>query len=165
MATEGNKVTGEDRQGRGGDGNPPITQASKDIRADNGSDSRVRGLRKVAQPCLRDTAADDESAGALPRKSNSADSARTENGKHPHRDYVLLAPEDLEGIRANAGDRARGDGHEATAGPAEEGRTETPTEDETGQCALQARGMQDHGNEAQIPPDWSHDLNVCDHPG
>ena len=42
---------------------------------------------------------------------DKADGARTKNGKHSLRKYGLLAPEELEGGSANAGDQVRGAGH------------------------------------------------------
>ena len=76
------------------------------------------------------------------RQSNGADGARPENGMHPRRKYSLLAPEEPEGGRANAEPWESGDDHRDTRETSEEGRMETPTEDETGQCMLLARGMQ-----------------------
>ena len=83
---------------------------------------------------------------------------------HPRRKYGVLAPEEPEGGQANRWTRARGDGHGATRGTAKEGRTETPTKDDTGQRALLARGMQENGDEAKRPPDRLHALNACSHP-
>ena len=47
---------------------------------------------------------------------------------------------------------AQRDSHGATRGMAEEGRTETTTEEKTGQRALLARSMQKDSNEERIPP-------------
>ena len=59
----------------------------------------------------------------------------------------------------------RVDGHGATRGTSEKGRTETTTGDKTGQRALLARGMQEDRDEEQIPPNRSHALNARGHPG
>ena len=128
MATEGDGVTGEDGQGQGGDGNPPTTQASEESGADGGNDSMARGPRTAAAPRLRYTAADNKSAGALPRQPDGADSARPESSTHPCHKYGLLAPEELEEGQVNSGTRARGGSHGATRGTADKWRTETPTE-------------------------------------
>ena len=160
--TEGNGETGEDGQWQGGDGNPLTTRASADSGADGGNDGMARRPRTAPLPRPSGTAVDDDSAGPLPRQS---DGARPENGMHPRREYGLLAPEEPEGGRANAGPRARGDCHGSTRVTVEKGRTETPMEAETGQCALLARGMQEDGEEVQSPPDWSRALNVCGHSG
>ena len=54
-----------------------------------------RGPRMVDQPRpQRDTAADDNGAGLLPRKSDGTDGARPKNGTHSRRKYVLLTSED-----------------------------------------------------------------------
>ena len=107
----------------------------------------------AALPRPSGTAVDNDSAGPLPRKSNGADGARSKNGMHLRRKYNLLASEEPEGGRANAGSRARGDGHGATRETVEEGRTETPTEAKNGQRSLLARDMHEDGSEDQIPPD------------
>ena len=124
----------------------------------------ARGPRTAALPRPKDTAADNNSVGTLLRQSNGANGTSPKNGMHLRREYVLLVPEEPEGSRANSGTWARGDDHGATRGTAEEGRTETPMEVKTGQCALLARGMQDDGNKAQIPPDRLRALNACGHP-
>ena len=100
----------------------------------------------------RDKAADNDSTGPQPWQSNGTNGNSPKNGMHPRREYGLLAPEEPEGGRANAGPRARGDRHGSTRVTVEKGRTETPMEAETGQCALLARGMQEDGEEVQIPP-------------
>ena len=128
--TEDDGVTGEEGQGRGGYGNPPTTRASEDSRADDGKDGMERKLRM---------AADNKSAGTLPHQSDGANNTRSKNGMHLHRKYDLLASEAPEGGRANAGTSARGDDHGATRETKKGGRAETPTEEETRQCALQAR--------------------------
>ena len=163
--TEGNRETGEDGQGRGGDGNSPTTRASADSVADGGNNGMAFGPRTVPPPRLSCTAADDVSAGPLTRKSDGVNGSRTENGMHPRREYGLLALEEPEGGQANAGTRARGDGHGATSGTVEEGRTDKPAEAETGQRTLLACVTQEDGDKAQIPPDQSRALNVCVHPG
>ena len=54
-----------------------------------------RGPRMVDQPRpQRDTAADDNGAGLLPRKSDGTDGARPKNGTHSRRKYVLLTSEE-----------------------------------------------------------------------
>ena len=75
----------------------------------------------------RDTVADDDSAGPQPRQSDGTDGSRPKNGVHLCREYGLLAPEEPEGGRANAGPRVRGNGHRATRGMVEEGQLETET--------------------------------------
>ena len=97
--TKGDGVTWEDRQGRVGDGNPPTTRAS----ADSGNNGMARGPRTMVPPRPSDTAKDDDSAGPLPWQSKGADGARPENSMHPRRKYGLLAPEEPEKGRANAG--------------------------------------------------------------
>ena len=147
MATEGDGVTGEDGQGQGGDGNPPTTRASEESGADGGNDGMARRLRTVLPPRPRDTSVDNDSAGLLLQQFDSTDGARPKNGIHPRRKYVLLAPEEPEepeepeGGQYNTGSWVRGYGHGGTQGTAEEGLTETPTGDKTGQCALLVRGM------------------------
>ena len=56
------------------------------------------------------------------------------------REYGILAPEELEGDPDDVGTQVRGDGHRATRGAEDQGRTETDTGDETGQNALIACG-------------------------
>ena len=81
----------------------------------------------MAPLLLRDTEVDENSAGPLPRQSDGTDGARPKNGMHPRCEYGLLAPEEPEGGRSNTGPWVRGDGHGATRGTAEKGRTETST--------------------------------------
>ena len=116
VENNGDRVTGEDGRGQGGDGNSPTTRASADSRANDGNDGVAHGPRTAAFPHPSGTAADNDSVGPLPRQSDSADGARPENGMHLRRKYGLLAPEEPEGSRSNAGPRARGDGHRATRG-------------------------------------------------
>ena len=71
---------------------------------------------------------------------------------HSRREYSLLASEETEGGRASAGPRVRGDGHGATWGTAEEGRTDTETGVRTGKRALLAHGIQEDRNEERPPP-------------
>ena len=73
----------------------------------------THGPRSAALPPPSDTSSDNDIMGALQQKS---DGARTENGMHLLREYSLLALEDPEGVRANAGTWERGDGHGATGG-------------------------------------------------
>ena len=98
----------------------------------------AREPRTAAAPRPSGTAADDDSAGPLLRQSDGADGARSKNGMHPRRDYNLLASEAPEGVRANAGPSARGEGNGATRETAESGRAETLTEADIGQRAFQA---------------------------
>ena len=105
--TEGNGVTGQDGWGQVGYGNPPTTRASADSVNDGGNDSMVRGPRTVAPPCPSGTVADNNSAGALPQQSEGADGSRTEIFMHLCRKYGLLSPEELDGVRSNAGPRSR----------------------------------------------------------
>ena len=70
----------------------------------------------------------------------------------PHRKYDFLVLEEPEEGRAKAGPRTRGDGHGATRETVEAGRTETPTDAETGQHALQACDKQEDDSEEQKPP-------------
>ena len=95
--TEGYGVTGGNGQGRGGDGTPPTTQASADIRADDGNNGMARGPRTATLPRPNDTVADDDSVGTLPWQSDGADGARPENGMHPRFKHGLLAQEEPEG--------------------------------------------------------------------
>ena len=97
VATKGDGVTEEDRWGRGGDGNHPTTQVSEESRADCGNDGMARRLRTAVTPRPRDTVADNDSAGPLPRQSIGTNSARPENGMHFHHEYGLLVLEELEG--------------------------------------------------------------------
>ena len=93
VATEDDGVTGEGGRRRGGDRTPPTTQESKDSRANDGNNGRACGPRTAAEPCPRDMAAGNDSAGPLLRKSDGTDGARSKNGKHLSREYDLLAPE------------------------------------------------------------------------
>ena len=52
VATKGNRVTGEDGWGWGGDGTPPTTQASKESVADVRNDGMARGPRTAEPPRL-----------------------------------------------------------------------------------------------------------------
>ena len=121
VATKGNRVTGGGGQGRGGGGNPTTNRASADSGADGGNDGMARGPRTALPPRPRYTAADNDSAGPLPQKSDGADGARTENGMHLRREYGLLALEDPEGGRSKAGPWVRRDVHGATRGTSENG--------------------------------------------
>ena len=148
--TKGDGVTVKEGRGQGGDGNPPTTQASKESGANSGNDDMARKPRTAPPPRPSGTAADDNSAGPLQQKSdgaNGVDSARSKNGMHPRREYNLLALEAPEGVRANAGPSARGEGHGVTREIAEAGRAETPTEADTRQRALQACNRQEDGGE------------------
>ena len=133
VATEGEGMTGKDRQGGREDGTPPTTQATEESGAGGGNEVMTSGLR-TAPPLRpqRGTTADEDSMGPQPRKSDGADSARTENGTHLRRKYGLLAPEVPEGGTDNAGLQVRGDSHGATRGTADEGQMETEMGDETG---------------------------------
>ena len=71
---------------------------------------------------------------------------------HLHHEYGLLAPEETMGGPANAGAQVRGAVHGAISGTADDWWTETEMGEETGQRTLLARGMQENGNEDQIPP-------------
>ena len=133
--TESDKVTGEEGRGRGGGGNSLTTQESEDSEYDGGNDGMVREPRMAVLPRLSDTAADDDSAEPLLRKSGGANGASSKNGMHLRREYNLLALEAPEGGRANGGARARIDRHRDTIETAEAGRVETPTESETMQRA------------------------------
>ena len=59
-------------------------------------------------------AADDGSAGLLPRQSDGANSPRSKNGMHPRREYDLLGSEATEGGPDNTGNTGSKDGHGAT---------------------------------------------------
>ena len=135
------------RRGRGGDGTPHTNQASKDSGADGVNERMLRRPRTAVPPRPRDMGTDDNSVGPLPRQSDGADGARPKNGMHSRRKYGLLAPEEMEKGRSNTGPRARGDGHRATIGTAEEGQTEMPMDAKTSHRALLARGMQGEGKE------------------
>ena len=87
----------------------------------------MSGLRIALALHLSDTAAENNSVGALPRQSDSANGARPKNGMHLQRKYGLVALEEPEGGQANVRTWARGDGHRYTRGTEEEGRTETTT--------------------------------------
>ena len=94
MATNGDREAGGCGRGQVGDRNPPTTPVSKESGTDGGNNSMARRPMMAAPPRPRDLAADDYSAGGLPRQSdgaNGADHARPENGMHPHRKYGLLA--------------------------------------------------------------------------
>ena len=81
VPTKGDKVTGEDGQGRGGNGNPLTTQASKDSGDDSGNYGMENGPRTAGAPLpQRDTVADNNSVGPLTRQSNGNDGARPKNG-------------------------------------------------------------------------------------
>ena len=84
---------------------------------------------------------------------------------HLHHEYGLLAPEETRGGPANAGAQVRGAVHGAISGTADDWWTETEMGEETGQRTLLARGMQENGNEDQIPPNQSRALNTCGHQG
>ena len=125
--------------GQGGDENPPTAQATR------GAGSRRR--RRRADGWAEDGGAAFPTAGhsggrrqhgALPRKSDGADSARSKNGMHPRRESDLLASEATEGGRANV----RGTGSEASHGATEE-QEGTEPEEGVGQnpavCAPRAR--------------------------
>ena len=149
--TKGDRVTGEEGRWRGGDRNPPTTRASDDSWADGGNDGMVRKLRTAPPPCPSDTAAEKDSTGPLLRQSDGADGARSKNGMRPRREYNLLALEVPEGGQANAWPSTRGDSRGSTRETSELGRSETPTEAETRQRALQARGWQEDGGKQQSP--------------
>ena len=110
VATEGDKVTGEDRQRQGGDEPPPTTRASKDNRAKGSNGGMTSGQRTLVSLLPRETVAEDDSVGPLMRKSDGADGTRTENGTHSGHKYGLLALEETEGGGAIVGPRERGDG-------------------------------------------------------
>ena len=114
-STEGEGVLGEDGRGRGGDVNPPTTQATKEIGAISSNEDMTHGLRTSALP----------RAGPQQQQSGGADGARPKNGMHLRRKYGILAPEELAGGPANTRPRVRGVGHGATRGTADQGRTET----------------------------------------
>ena len=118
--TEGNGATGEDGWGRGGDGNPPTTRASVYSGADGGKNGMARGPRTEAPPRPSSTAADKDSTGPLPWKSDGADGSRPKNGTHPRREYGLLAPEEPE----------EPEGPEDLEGPEELEEPEEPEEPE-----------------------------------
>ena len=104
VATEGERVTGEDGRRRGGDGTPPTNQASKERGANGSNKDMERGPRTAESPRpQRDTAEDDDSVGPLPRQSDGTNSARPENGMHLLRKYGLMTPEQLEGVKPTQG--------------------------------------------------------------
>ena len=81
VPTKGDKVTGEDGQGRGGNGNPLTNQASKDSGDNSSNDGMAHGPRTAEAPRpQRDTAADNNIVGPLTRQSNGNDGARPKNG-------------------------------------------------------------------------------------
>ena len=126
----------------------------------------LRAMPSLPPPGLqRDTAANNNSMGTLPRKSDCTNDVRPKNVVHLHHKYVSLALEEPEGGQANARTRVRGDDHGATMRTGEEGLRETGAYIETGQRALLARGMQEDGKKERSPPDQLRALNVCDHPG
>ena len=61
------------------------------------------------------------------------------------------------------GPQVRGDGHRATRGEVDKEQIETDMGDNTGQRALQARGMQEDGDEERISHDRSRALNARGH--
>ena len=103
-------MAGEDGRGQGGDINPPIIRASADSRANGSNNGMVRGSRTAPPPRLRDTAAENNSAGPQLRQSDGADGAngaKPKNGMHPRHKYGLVAPKYTEGDRSNAGPWSR----------------------------------------------------------
>ena len=77
----------------------------------------------------------------------------------------LLVPEEPEGGRSNTGTWVRIDGHEATRGTLEEGRTATETGVGTGQRALLACNKLQDEDEERSPADQLRVPNTCSHPG
>ena len=95
-------------------------------------------------------AADNGSAGPLPRQSDSAEGARSKNGMHPQRKYELLASEAPEGGRANTGDTGSEAFHGATAD--QDGTDPEEKGNKTLQRALRARDNNGVGDKASEPP-------------
>ena len=71
MTNEGEGVPGEDGWGRGGDGNPPTTRATKVQGAGGGDEVRMGRPRTVA---------DIDSAGTLIRHTDGTNGARPDHG-------------------------------------------------------------------------------------
>ena len=71
----------EEGQGQGGDKNPPITRETRTQGSDGTEGDPMSGLRTAESPGTQwDTAADNRSAGPLPRQSDGANGARSKNG-------------------------------------------------------------------------------------
>ena len=105
----------EDRRGRGGDEKPPTARSTRMQGENRGKGGPMDGPQTVEPPgTQQDMAADDDSVGTLPRKSEGANSARSKNGMHPCREYDLLASEATEGGQANTGAAGSEASHWAT---------------------------------------------------
>ena len=119
VPTKGEGVLGEDRRGRGGDGNPPTTRATEAQGLGGGAKERMGGPRMVAPPHpQQDMAADIKIAGTLLMHTAGTDSVRPEHGALTRHKYGLLAPIWTVVDPAAAGYQGSGNIHEATRGTA-----------------------------------------------
>ena len=162
VTPKGNRVLGEDIQGRGRDGTP-LTTRETESRRDSGGNKKMTsepGTAAAPRP-HRGTAAGRGSKVRPHRHPDGAKGAVHERASK----YSLLVPAELACDPDAAEIQEGGDGHEATMGTGDQYVRETDTGDQTGKRALLARGMPEDADKERIPPKRQHALNACSHQG
>ena len=145
-------------------GKTPTTTRATGSQGDGGGNNKSMGRpRMVAPPRPQPgTAADDDSAGTLPRHTAGTNVARPKHGALARRKCGLLAPTGMAVDQADAGDPVSAAGRGAMGN--QDGK-EPEEKYKTLQRALPVRGTRDAGDVGRGLPKRSHALNASGHQG
>ena len=163
---KGDRVPGEDGQGRGGDGKSVSTRDTEGSSNISCGEAMESNQDLAAPPSTqRGTAEGERGDVIMQRHSNGVNGARPEQGALVRRKYGLLEPGEPAGDSSAARPKGIGDSPKDTTTTRGTDGRETKTGERNGQCVPLTRDQTEDKEEEQGPHERQHVLNLCSHQG